>query len=86
MPSWPFPDAERLRAMYPGGRANPTARRLSRLWAAAFRLGLFPRRFDRAGEVGSGKEIDFDRSGSFGPNVNLDFRFISFGVALSASH
>lgn len=35
--------AERLRGMYPGGRANATARRLARFWAAAFRLGLGPR-------------------------------------------
>jgi polyisoprenoid-binding protein YceI len=34
-----------LRAMYPGGRADPTARRLARLWAAVFRLGLAPRRW-----------------------------------------
>jgi deazaflavin-dependent oxidoreductase (nitroreductase family) len=32
------------RAMYRGGRANPTARRLSRLWAAAFAVGLLPGR------------------------------------------
>jgi len=37
--------AERLRAMYPGGRAGPAARRLSRLWAAAMAAGLFPRRW-----------------------------------------
>jgi hypothetical protein len=36
---------ERLRAMYRGGRANVTARRLSRLWAAVFGLGLAPRRW-----------------------------------------
>lgn len=35
----------RLRAMYPGGRAGTTARRLSRLWAAVFGLGLAPRRW-----------------------------------------
>ena len=36
---------ERLRAMYPAGRANPAARRLARFWAAAYRLGLMPRRW-----------------------------------------
>jgi hypothetical protein len=44
MRSWPY-DAEQLRAMYRGGRANATARRLSRLWAAAFGLGLLPHRW-----------------------------------------
>ena len=34
-----------LRAMYPGGRADVTARRLSRLWARVFGLGLMPRRW-----------------------------------------
>jgi hypothetical protein len=36
---------EGLRAMYPGGRADAAARRLSRLWAAVFRLGLMPKRW-----------------------------------------
>jgi hypothetical protein len=31
--------------MYPGGRANVTARRLARLWAAVFGLGLAPKRW-----------------------------------------
>jgi F420H(2)-dependent quinone reductase len=35
----------RLRAMYPDGRAGPAARRLSRLWAMVFGLGLAPRRW-----------------------------------------
>ncbi len=35
----------RLRAMYRGGRAGPAARRLSRLWAVVFGLGLAPRRW-----------------------------------------
>jgi polyisoprenoid-binding protein YceI len=39
-----IPD-DSLRAMYPGGRADPTAHRLSRLWAAVFRLGLAPKRW-----------------------------------------
>jgi polyisoprenoid-binding protein YceI len=34
-----------LRAMYRGGRANATARRLARLWALVFGLGLAPRRW-----------------------------------------
>jgi len=41
---WPFSD-DRLRAMYAGGRADATARRFARLWAAVFRLGLLPRRW-----------------------------------------
>ena len=44
MASWPLHD-ERLRAMYAGGRADTTARRFARLWAAVFRLGLMPRRW-----------------------------------------
>jgi F420H(2)-dependent quinone reductase len=44
MGSWPYSD-EKLRAMYPGGRADATARRLSRLWATVFGLGLMPRRW-----------------------------------------
>ena len=35
----------RLRAMYAGGRGNPAARRLARLWASVFGLGLQPRRW-----------------------------------------
>jgi polyisoprenoid-binding protein YceI len=34
-----------LRAMYRGGRANASARRLSRMWATVFGLGLAPRRW-----------------------------------------
>lgn len=37
--------ADRLRAMYPGGRANATARRFARCWALVFRLGVLPRRW-----------------------------------------
>ena len=44
MDSWPI-SARRLRAMYAGGRANATARRLARMWAAVFSLGLVPRRW-----------------------------------------
>ena len=40
-----FYSADRARAMYPGGRADTTARRLARLWALAFSLGLLPRRW-----------------------------------------
>jgi len=36
---------DRLRAMYAGGRANRAARRLARLWAAVFQLGLMPSRW-----------------------------------------
>ena len=36
---------EHLRAMYVGGRADATARRLARLWAAVFTLGLAPKRW-----------------------------------------
>jgi len=39
------PHAERMRGMYPGGRADPVARRLSATWAAVFRCGLAPRRW-----------------------------------------
>ena len=44
MGSWPYSE-DRLRAMYAGGRADATARRFARLWAAAFGLGLMPRRW-----------------------------------------
>ncbi len=44
MTSWPS-DADRLRAMYPGGRGNAAARRCSRLWAAVFDRGLMPKRW-----------------------------------------
>jgi deazaflavin-dependent oxidoreductase (nitroreductase family) len=37
--------ADELRAMYPGGQADETARRLARLWARAFDLGLLPKRW-----------------------------------------
>jgi deazaflavin-dependent oxidoreductase (nitroreductase family) len=37
--------AEGLRAMYPDGRADASARRLSRFWATVFALGLAPRRW-----------------------------------------
>lgn len=44
MDSWPI-SRDRLRAMYAGGRADATARRFARLWAAVFSLGLLPRRW-----------------------------------------
>ncbi len=47
----PF-SAERLRAMYPDGHGNASARRLSRLWATVFALGLAPRRWVRIEVVG----------------------------------
>jgi hypothetical protein len=37
--------SERLRRMYPGGRADAVARRLSHLWAAVFGAGFSPRRW-----------------------------------------
>ncbi|HEY5395348.1 MAG TPA: nitroreductase/quinone reductase family protein [Trebonia sp.] len=37
--------SDRLRSMYPDGRADGRARRFSRLWAAVFTLGLGPRRW-----------------------------------------
>jgi polyisoprenoid-binding protein YceI len=37
--------SDSLRAMYAGGRADATARRLARLWATVFALGLAPRRW-----------------------------------------
>jgi hypothetical protein len=44
MGNWPLSD-DRLRAMYAGNRADATARRFARLWAAVFALGLLPRRW-----------------------------------------
>lgn len=41
---WPY-SANRLRAMYAGGRADATARRFARFWSVVFRLGLLPRRW-----------------------------------------
>jgi deazaflavin-dependent oxidoreductase (nitroreductase family) len=40
-----FYSDERQRRMYPGGRADATARRLSHFWARVFRMGLLPRRW-----------------------------------------
>jgi len=44
MDSWPI-SGDRLRAMYPGGRANDTARRFARFWATVFSTGMMPRRW-----------------------------------------
>jgi deazaflavin-dependent oxidoreductase (nitroreductase family) len=44
MNSWPV-SSERLRRMYASGRANDSARRLARMWAVVFSLGLSPRRW-----------------------------------------
>jgi hypothetical protein len=41
MKSWD----DRLRAMYPQGRAGSGARAYSRLWATWFGLGLMPKRW-----------------------------------------
>ena len=50
-----------LRAMYAGGRADTTARRLARLWAAAFALGLAPKRWVTLEVAGrrSGRPVRF---------------------------
>jgi hypothetical protein len=47
--------------MYVGNRANPTARRLARLWARIIRLGLLPRRWVVLEVVGrrSGRIVGF---------------------------
>jgi|SRR5215469_2229504 len=60
MARWPFSDAE-LRAMYQGGRANATARRFSRLWAAVFAVGLQPKRWVTLEVVGrrTGRVVRF---------------------------
>jgi hypothetical protein len=52
---------DNLRAMYTGGRANTTARRLARLWAAAFALGLAPKRWVTLEVAGrrSGRAVRF---------------------------
>lgn len=52
---------DRLRSMYPGGRAGPRARRLSRLWATVFGLGLGPRRWVSLEVTGrkSGRTVRF---------------------------
>ncbi|HET9140768.1 nitroreductase/quinone reductase family protein [Actinophytocola sp.] len=41
---WPY-SAERLRAMYVGGRGDTTARRFARFWARVHAMGLLPRRW-----------------------------------------
>lgn len=41
---WPY-SANRLRAMYAGGRADDTARRFARFWSWVFSLGVLPRRW-----------------------------------------
>jgi len=71
MSSWPYSD-DSLRAMYAGGRANATARRLARMWAAVFGLGLAPRRWVTLEVAGrhSGRVVRFplgmaDRDGQW---------------------
>jgi deazaflavin-dependent oxidoreductase (nitroreductase family) len=44
MGGWPISN-DRLRAMYAEGRADATARRFARIWAAVFSLGLPTRRW-----------------------------------------
>jgi hypothetical protein len=53
--------ADAARAMYVGNRANPTARRLARLWARIIRLGLLPKRWVVLEVVGrrSGRIVRF---------------------------
>jgi deazaflavin-dependent oxidoreductase (nitroreductase family) len=53
--------AEGLRAMYPDGRADATARKLSHFWAKVFALGLVPRRWVTLEVVGrrTGKPTRF---------------------------
>jgi polyisoprenoid-binding protein YceI len=60
MSNWPFTH-DGLRAMYRGGRADATARRLARLWAAVFGLGLSPKRWVTLEVVGrrSGRVVRF---------------------------
>lgn len=41
---WPY-SADRLRAMYAGGRGDATARGFARFWSVVFALGLQPRRW-----------------------------------------
>jgi len=52
---------DNLRAMYAGGRADATARRFSRLWAAVFGLGLLPKRWVTLEVIGrrSGRVVRF---------------------------
>ncbi len=52
---------DRLRSMYPGGRAGRPARCLSTLWATVFGLGLGPRRWVRLEVRGrkSGRVVRF---------------------------
>ncbi len=71
MSSWPYGD-DSLRAMYRGGRADATARRLARMWAAVFGLGLAPRRWVTLEVAGrrSGRVVRFplgmaDRDGQW---------------------
>jgi F420H(2)-dependent quinone reductase len=44
MGSWPM-SQERLRNMYPGGRADYRARRYARMWSRVFSSGLLPGRW-----------------------------------------
>jgi len=68
---WPY-SADELRAMYPGGRADDTARRLAHLWARVFDLGLMPKRWVTLEVAGrrSGRTVRFplgmaDRDGQW---------------------
>jgi hypothetical protein len=60
MARWPLSDDD-LRAMYLGGKGNPTARRFARFWARYFALGLAPRRWVTLEVAGrrSGRTVRF---------------------------
>jgi hypothetical protein len=67
---WVFSDSN-VRAMYAGGRAGAPARRLSQLWAAAFGLGLMPKRWVTLEVAGrrSGRIVRFRREWPIGAPV-----------------
>ena len=58
---WPHFSDDDLRAMYPAGRADATARRLAHLWVRVFALGLAPRRWVTIEVAGrrSGRPVRF---------------------------
>jgi hypothetical protein len=58
---WPFHSDADLRAMYPAGRADATARRLAHLWASLFAVGLAPKRWVTLEVAGrrSGRPVRF---------------------------
>ncbi len=58
---WPYFSDAHLRAIYPAGRADATARRLAHLWANVFALGLAPKRWVTLEVAGrrSGRPVRF---------------------------